>query len=199
MCFIYSADGLVPRIPLIPSDSELPFQFLCLQFPFKPCGYMWLPLGLAAYSNLAYSYLTIRRAMWSTQKPCRTEERLSCFLIFIFHWQWKVIWFILIVLCILRAKAGTTATFYYWIIRINYLFKICVISVTRPLLITITQGGFHVKKIYIYKQTGHITATCLATHTPILGRVAQGALALGLPQIRKCHFLSDPCVFGYIF
>ena len=20
-----------------------------------------------------------------------------------------------------------------------------------------------------------------------------------LPQIRKCHFLSDPCVFGYIF
>ena len=22
---------------------------------------------------------------------------------------------------------------------------------------------------------------------------------LGLPQIRKCHFWSDPCVFGYIF
>ena len=42
----------------------------------------------------------------------------------------------------------------------------------------------------------------LATHTPIWGGgggVAQGALELLLPQIRKCHFLSDPCVFGYIF
>ena len=29
----------------------------------------------------------------------------------------------------------------------------------------------------------------LATHTPILGCVAQGALELCLPQIRKCHFL----------
>ena len=35
----------------------------------------------------------------------------------------------------------------------------------------------------------------LATRTPILGRVGQGAWQLGLPQIRKCHFLSDPCVF----
>ena len=33
----------------------------------------------------------------------------------------------------------------------------------------------------------------LATRTPILGRVGQGAWQL--PQIRKCHFLSDPCVF----
>ena len=39
----------------------------------------------------------------------------------------------------------------------------------------------------------------LATHTRSLGRVGQGAWELGLPQIRKCHFLSDPCVFGYIF
>ena len=27
----------LPRIPLIPSDSELPFQFRRLQFPVKPC------------------------------------------------------------------------------------------------------------------------------------------------------------------
>ena len=39
----------------------------------------------------------------------------------------------------------------------------------------------------------------LATRTPNLRRVDQGAWQLGLPQIRKCHFLSDPCVFGYIF
>ena len=26
-----------------------------------------------------------------------------------------------------------------------------------------------------------------------------GGWELGLPQIRKCHFLSDPYVFGYIF
>ena len=28
----------------------------------------------------------------------------------------------------------------------------------------------------------------LATHTPMLGSVAQGALELCLTQIRKCHF-----------
>ena len=39
----------------------------------------------------------------------------------------------------------------------------------------------------------------LATRTPSLGRCGQGALELCLLQIRKCHFLSDPCVFGYIF
>ena len=39
----------------------------------------------------------------------------------------------------------------------------------------------------------------LATHIPSLGRVGQCVWELGLPQIRKCHFLSDPCVFGYIF
>ena len=39
----------------------------------------------------------------------------------------------------------------------------------------------------------------LATHTRSLGRLSQGAWELGLPQIRKCHFLIDPCVFGYIF
>ena len=50
-------------------------------------------------------------------------------------------------------------------------------------------GGFTVKKKNF----------TLATRTPILGLVAQGAWELGLPQIRKCHFLRDPCVFGYIF
>ena len=28
---------LLPRIPLIPSDTELPFQFRRLQFPIRPC------------------------------------------------------------------------------------------------------------------------------------------------------------------
>jgi len=29
--------ALIPRIPLIPSDSDLPFQFRRLQFPLRPC------------------------------------------------------------------------------------------------------------------------------------------------------------------
>ena len=110
---------LLPRIPLIPSDSELPFQFLRLQFPCKPCfsmsinksqGQTFKAIGVdvsipcfthgqlyvAASRACSTSKLSIfvpnnRCAMWSTQKPCRTEERLSCFLIFVFHWQWKVI------------------------------------------------------------------------------------------------------------
>ena len=65
-----------------------------------------------------------------------------------------------------------------------------------PLLNTTTQGGFTVKKT---KNTTVSQLRALATRTPSLGRVGQGALELGLPQIRKCHFLSDPCVFGYIF
>ena len=39
----------------------------------------------------------------------------------------------------------------------------------------------------------------LASHNTILGSVAQGALKLESWGIRRCHFLSDPCVFGYIF
>ena len=39
----------------------------------------------------------------------------------------------------------------------------------------------------------------LATPRPICGRVGQGAFELCLPNIRKCEFLSDPCVFGYIY
>ena len=66
-----------------------------------------------------------------------------------------------------------------------------------PLLNTITQGGgVHRKK---QKQNTISQLRALATHTRSLGRVGQGAWELGLPQIRKCNFLSDPCVFGYIF
>ena len=78
--------------------------------------------------------------------------------------------------------------------------RVTEIAVTRPLLITITRGGgggggggFTLKNIYISQ------LRALATHTPIWGRVAQGALDLCLQQIRKCHFFSDPCVFGCIF
>ena len=39
----------------------------------------------------------------------------------------------------------------------------------------------------------------LASHTGSLGSVAQGALELESWEIRKCHFLSDPCLVGYIF
>ena len=39
----------------------------------------------------------------------------------------------------------------------------------------------------------------LATLVPRLGRVGQCAWELGLPNSRKCHFLGDPCMFGYIF
>ena len=28
---------MIPRIPLIPTDSELPFQFKRVQFPVRPC------------------------------------------------------------------------------------------------------------------------------------------------------------------
>ena len=39
----------------------------------------------------------------------------------------------------------------------------------------------------------------LASHKTNFESVAHGTLELDLFQIRKCHFLSDPCVFGYIF
>ena len=70
-----------------------------------------------------------------------------------------------------------------------------------PLLLnTITQGGGggggSPEKI---NKTTISQLRALATHTRNLGRLRQGAWELGLPQIRKCHFLSDPCVFGYIF
>ena len=57
-------------------------------------------------------------------------------------------------------------------------------------------GGVHRKK---RKNFTVSQLRPLATLVPSLGRLGQGAWDLGLPQIRKCHFLSDPCVFGYIF
>ena len=39
----------------------------------------------------------------------------------------------------------------------------------------------------------------LASHNTSLGSVAQGALELESWEIRRYHFLSDPCVIGYIF
>ena len=39
----------------------------------------------------------------------------------------------------------------------------------------------------------------LASRNTSLGSVAQGAWKLVSWEIRKCHFLSDPCVIGYIF
>ena len=39
----------------------------------------------------------------------------------------------------------------------------------------------------------------LASHTGNLGSVAQGAWELEDLLFGRCHFFSDPCVFGYIF
>ena len=39
----------------------------------------------------------------------------------------------------------------------------------------------------------------LASHKTSLGSVAQVALELESWEIGRCHFLSDPCVYGYIF
>ena len=39
----------------------------------------------------------------------------------------------------------------------------------------------------------------VASHTGSLRSVAQAAWQLESWEIRRCHFLSDPCVFGYIF
>ena len=39
----------------------------------------------------------------------------------------------------------------------------------------------------------------LASHTGSLGSVAQDAWKLEDLSMGRCYFLSDPCVFGYIF
>ena len=71
-----------------------------------------------------------------------------------------------------------------------------------PLLSSISQGGggggggFTGKIFFFWLR---LQLRPLATLVPRLGRVGQGAWELGLPNIRKCNFLSDPCVFGYIF
>ena len=59
------------------------------------------------------------------------------------------------------------------------------ISVTPPLLNTITRGGFTLKKT---KKPTLSQLSALATRTPILGRVGQGAWELGLPQISAFFF-----------
>ena len=44
-----------------------------------------------------------------------------------------------------------------------------------------------------------ISQLVLASHTGSLGSVAQGAWKLEDLAMGRCHFLSDPCVIGYIF
>ena len=68
-------------------------------------------------------------------------------------------------------------------------------SVTPPLLITITQHSFTLKKF----DTVTLELRLVGSHNTCLGSVAQGVWQLEYFQIRKCHFLSDPWVFGYIF
>ena len=53
---------LLPRIPLIPSDSDLPFQFRRLQFPCKPCFAM-----------------TINKAQGQTLKVVGVDLSVHCF------------------------------------------------------------------------------------------------------------------------
>ena len=110
-CGPYKGEAiLLSRIPLIPSDSELPFQFRCLQFPSKPCfsmsisqsqdqafkaigvdlsvscfthGQLYVAASRAcSTSKLSIFAPTIRRVIWSTQKPGRTEERFIMLLDF---------------------------------------------------------------------------------------------------------------------
>ena len=73
--------------------------------------------------------------------------------------------------------------------------KTHAISVTPPLLITKTQEGFTVKIIY----TVILQRSLVGSHNTNLGAVAQGALELYVFQFGRCYFLSDSCVFGYIF
>ena len=39
----------------------------------------------------------------------------------------------------------------------------------------------------------------VGSHNTNFGAVARGALELDALPFGRCHFLSDPCVFGYIF
>ena len=69
-------------------------------------------------------------------------------------------------------------------------------SMAPPLLSSISQGGGLPEFFFLPLKS---LLRPLATRIPSLGRIGQCAWELGLPKIRKCHFLSDPCVFGYIF
>ena len=148
---------LLPRIPLIPSDSELPFWFCHLQFPCKPCfsmsinklqGQTFKAIGVdLSVPCFTHGQLYVAASpACSTSKLCifvpkdhtsfvvypetlqnwRKVYNASWFLYFIGNGRSFV--YILIVLCIPRAKLCTSATYYDWIIQINYLFKICLFS-----------------------------------------------------------------------
>ena len=106
---------LLPKIPLIPSDSELPFQFRRFQFSCKPCfsvsinksqGQTFKAIGVElsvpCFTHGQVYMVTSRVCRTSklsifvpnnqTHKACRTEERFSMLLdFFIFHCQWKVV------------------------------------------------------------------------------------------------------------
>ena len=60
-------------------------------------------------------------------------------------------------------------------------------------------GGVHGKKNFFLKNFTESNPRALATRTPSLGRVGQGALELDFAQTRRRFFFSDPCVLGYIF
>ena len=69
-------------------------------------------------------------------------------------------------------------------------------------------GGFGRLEIKCLITFQHFTAVVIVArlyqslgcyHNTSLGSVAQGAWKLVSWEIRKCHFWSDPCMFGYIF
>ena len=67
-------------------------------------------------------------------------------------------------------------------------------------------AGFEIKCLitiqhftFVIMAESYHSLGCSASHTGNLGSVAQGALELQHWKIRKCHFLSDPCVIGSIF
>ena len=74
------------------------------------------------------------------------------------------------------------------VLRRGGITEIALISVIPPLLNTITQGGWGGGGgggfTLIFFLNNQVTACALATHRPIWGHVAQGALELFLPQIR---------------
>ena len=70
------------------------------------------------------------------------------------------------------------------------------ISVAQPLLITITQEGFTLKK---KKKIVRITATCFSNPHTNLGVSRSRRLGVNTAKLGSAIFFSDPCVFGYIF
>ena len=66
---------------------------------------------------------------------------------------------------------------------------------TPPILNAITQECFTVKIISLVISQLRL----IGRHNTNLGAVAHGALELYVLQLGRRYFLSDPCVFGYIF